>query len=273
MRVTVWKLGGSILVDLFSYRECARRICDRLRSESESRIVVVVSARLGETDELLALATSLAGNPEGPTLDLLWSTGEIRSAAILTLCLQAAGVRAAALDVHQTGIYCIDRLHVDPEPLWRALASHDVVVVPGFLACGRGSAVVTLGRGGSDLSAVAIAAALRADRCELIKDVSGYFTEDPNRTAHAEHLAVIDYERALDMAREGCGLVQAAALDAARRANLTLVVRAADDSRRTIVTASRVIDRVADFVGVPDGDNQPDDATRVAPARREALWS
>ena len=253
MRVTVWKLGGSVLVDVHSYHECARLIANRLRSDPDAGIVVVVSARFGETDELLSLATSLTRQPEGPTLDLLWSTGEIRSAATLALCLQAAGVRAAALDVHQTGIYCTDGLYVDPAPLGRALAGHDVVVVPGFLACGAGSAVVTLGRGGSDLSAVVIAAALRADRCELIKDVPGYFTTDPSRDTQAEHLVTIDYERALQMAREGCTLVQAAALDTAWRADMTLVVRALDDSRCTIVT-SRVADALAHFTAVQEGD-------------------
>jgi aspartate kinase len=236
MNLMVWKLGGSVLVDLSTYRDCARLIRDRLRSEPHSRIVAVVSARAGETDELMALATSLVDDPEGPILDLLWSTGEIRSTAILTFCLQAVGVRVTALDVHQAGISCSESLHVDPSPIRCALVSHEVVVVPGFLACGAGSAVVTLGRGGSDLSAVAIAAALRADRCELIKDVAGYYTADPHQNADAEHVAVVNYERALAMARRGCGLVQAAALDAARRANLTLVVRAADDSQRTIVT-------------------------------------
>jgi aspartate kinase len=242
MRTTVWKIGGSILVDLSSYRECARLIAERLRSERGTRILAVVSARLGETDELLALATSLTGSPAASTLDLLWSTGEIRSTAILTLCLQAAGLRAVSLDVHQTGLSWTDALHVDPVPLQRALMTHDVVVVPGFLACGTGSAVVTLGRGGSDLSAVAIAVALRAERCELIKDVPGYFTADPHRNVDAEHVALIDYEGALGMARTGCDLVQTAALEAARRANLTLVVRAADDSRQTIVTSSPVLD-------------------------------
>jgi aspartate kinase len=265
VKVTVWKLGGSVLVDLASYRECARLIGDRLRGEPDSRILAVVSARSGETDELLALATSLAADPDGSTLDLLWSTGEIRSTALLALCLQAAGVRAAALDVHQAGIHRVDWLHVDPAPLLRALASHDVVVVPGFLACGASAAVVTLGRGGSDLSAVAIAAALGADRCELIKDVPGYFTVDPNGNPEAEHLAIIDYERALRMASEGCNLVQPAALDAARRADLTLVVRAADESRRTIVTSSSPASTgIADFVSVHDEDG-------LTPKRREAF--
>jgi aspartate kinase len=235
MTPIVWKLGGSILRDLPSYRHCARRIADRLRGHRGSRMVAIVSARCGETDELLALATSLAGSPEESTLDLLWSTGEIRSAAMLAFCLHAAGVSAAALDAHQTGITCLDTLHVDPLPLCRALAVHDVVVVPGFLACGAGSKVITLGRGGSDLSAVAIATALGVGCCELIKDVPGYFAADPHRDAQAEHLAAVDYDRALRMARDGCSLVQPAALDLASRAGLTLIIRAFDDSRRTVV--------------------------------------
>jgi aspartate kinase len=238
MRLTVWKLGGSVLVDLPSYRECARLIADRLRREPDSRIVAVVSARLGETDELLALATSVVATPDRQALDLLWSAGEIRSTAVLALCLQAAGIRAAALDVHQTGIHLGQSLRVDPFPLRRALANHAAVVVPGFLACGAGSGVVTLGRGGSDLTAVAIAGALGADRCELIKGVPGYFTADPNHDARAEHLGAIDYELALRMADEGCALVQPAALDAARRTGLTLIIRGFDDSRCTMVSAS-----------------------------------
>ena len=237
LRLTVMKLGGSVLRDLSSYKSCARQILDRLRAESGSRFVVVVSARFGETDELLSLATSLSRIPEPSALDLLWSTGEIRSAATLALCLHALGARAAALDVHQTGIRQTNGLVVDPAPLRRALEEHEAVIVPGFLASGRGDAVVTLGRGGSDLSAVAIAAALSADRCELLKDVPGYFTVNPNHDACAEHLPLIDFRRALRMAAEGCDLVQADALDAARRAGVTLVIRAAHDPRHTIVTA------------------------------------
>jgi aspartate kinase len=235
-RTTVLKLGGSVLRDLPSYRAYARLIRDRLRTDARMRLIVVVSARFGETDELLSLAKSVATDPERSTLDLLWSTGEIRSAAMLALCLQALGVRAAALDVHQTGIRRIDRLDIDPAPLRSALEEQDVVVAPGFLASGDAGQVVTLGRGGSDLSAVAIAAAIQADRCELVKDVPGYFTADPNRDAQAEHLPVIDYHRALQMAAEGCDLVQADALEAGRRARLTLIIRAADDPRHTIIS-------------------------------------
>jgi aspartate kinase len=236
VRMTVLKLGGSVLRDLRSYHAYAHLIRDRLRNEPQARFIVVVSARFGETDELLSLARSLVSTPDSSTLDLLWSTGEIRSAAMLALCLQSLGVRAAALDVHQTGIRRIGRLDVDPGPLRGALEEHDVVIAPGFLAAGDAGRVVTIGRGGSDLSAVAIAAAIRADRCELIKDVPGYFTADPNHDANAQHLPAIDYRRALQMAADGCDLVQAEALETARRAGLMLVIRAADDPRQTVVT-------------------------------------
>ena len=167
MSTTVLKLGGSVLKDPPAYQAYARFIRDRLHTVPRSRFVVVVSARFGETDELLSLAKSLSRTPDGSTLDLLWSTGEVRSVATLALCLQALGVRAAALDVHQTGIRRIDRLDVDPRPLRRALEDHDVVVAPGFLASGDGGQVVTLGRGGSDLSAVAITAAIQADQVRV----------------------------------------------------------------------------------------------------------
>lgn len=240
-RVVVIKLGGSVLLDLACYRAQAALLRDRLGAEPATRIVAVVSAQSGETDALLSVARAIAGQPDAAALDLLWSTGEIRSAATLALCLHREGVRASALDVHQTGIRREPhdgglRVRVDAAPLRGALARHDVVVVPGFLAAAPGDAVVSLGRGGSDLSAVAIAAALGADRCELMKDVPGYFTADPNRNPSAAHIPALGYARALHLARGGCDLVQEAALDCARRAGLTLVIRSVHDSRQTILS-------------------------------------
>jgi aspartate kinase len=234
-RTIVIKLGGSVLRDLASYQACARRIGQRVRSEPSARFVLVVSARFGETDELWRTATSLSDAPDARTLDLLWSTGELRSAATLALCVQAIGVRACALDLHQTGMRYRGELEVEPDGVMRALDRHDVVVVPGFLAVGADDEVVSLGRGGSDLTAVALAAALGAHRCELVKDVPGYFTKDPNRHANAEHLPAIGYCQAMRMADEGCDLVQPVALEAARRAGLELVIRSFDDPRITML--------------------------------------
>lgn len=244
-RTVVLKMGGSVLVDLPAYHRCAALLGDRVRGEPGTRFVVVVSAQFGETDTLLSLARSIVAEPDAAALDLLWSTGEIRSAATLAICLHREGVRAVALDVQQTGIRHLPAqaashaIRVNARPIRRALSRHEVVIVPGFLACGCEGAVVSLGRGGSDLSAVAIAAALEADRCELLKDVPGYFTTDPHRDAHAEHLPAITYEQALAMAREGCDLVQTEALDTARRAGVTLMIAAGDDARHTIVSDHR----------------------------------
>jgi aspartate kinase len=163
-------------------------------------------------------------DPDPRTLDLLWSTGEIRSAALLALSLQALGVRAAAANVHQTGLTHDDTFR--PLRLRALLAEHDVVVAPGFLARGAGDTVVSLGRGGSDLTAVLLAAGLGAVRCELIKDVPGYFSSDPNVDPDARQLPSLSFASALDMAADGCELVQRQALEAARIRNLPLVIRA-----------------------------------------------
>lgn len=239
--LTVIKVGGSVLTGSAAYRRAAVFIAARLREHPDERLVVVVSAEYGVTDALLATAREIADPPDPATLDLLWSTGELRSAALLALQLQALGVRAAAMNVHQTGVTEPDvqagagGIGVRGLRLAAALARHDVVVAPGFLARGDGDAVVSLGRGGSDLTAVLIAAGLGARRCELVKDVPGYFSTDPHADAAAAHLPHVGFEQALAMADAGCDLVQRQALEAARERRLPLVVRGIDSETRTLV--------------------------------------
>jgi aspartate kinase len=233
--VAVLKLGGSVLTDLASYRTAARFLREEVL-RTRGRVVAVVSAEFGHTDRLLADAHAIAGDPDADALDLLWSTGELRSVALLTLALRTEGVSAAGFNVHETGLRVNtspDRrpsaadLTLNPLPLRAALGSHDVVVVPGFLATSR-QRIVTLGRGGSDWSAVALAAAIGAVRCELIKDVPGYFTADPRTASDAALIDHISYTTALAMADDGCPLVQRQAIDHAQRAQLPLVVRSFD---------------------------------------------
>ena len=233
--LTVLKLGGSVLRNPSSYAASARFLQQRLALAPEERLVVIVSAQYGETDALLAEAQIITDDPCQLALDLLWSTGELRSVALLALHLQRIGVSAVPFNVHQAGLVAwaergrgADRdagTTVRPMRLLAALAHARLVIVPGFLGVSPGGAVTSLGRGGSDLTAVLLAAAIGADACELIKDVPGYFTSDPHRHADAQPIHDLGIDEALRMADEGCDLVQRAALGAAAQASLHLVIR------------------------------------------------
>ena len=247
-RITVVvKVGGSVLTSQQAYRRVAAYIGDRLCAHPEERLVVVVSAIEGATDTLLANALDVVSDPDAATLDLLWSTAETHSAAMLALHLQAQGVRSRAANVHQTGLIdpeskgSTGRYSLRPLRLLALLHAYDVVVAPGFLARGAGDCVVSLGRGGSDLTAVLLAAGLNAARCELVKDVPGYFTTDPNRDPDARPLRRLTYARAMEMADGGCELVQRQALIAARDCALPLVVRALSGVHETVVDTSRQV--------------------------------
>jgi aspartokinase len=246
--LTIIKIGGSVLTDEAAYRRTADLIAKRLKENAAQRLVVVVSAEQGSTDALLKIATDIALDPDPATLDLLWSTGELRSVALLTMSLQARGVRATAVNVHQTGLIERDRIRAAGQRGFRSLrlrsllASFDVVVAPGFLARGVGDRIVSLGRGGSDLTAVLLASGLGATVCELVKDVPGYFASDPNHDPLAEHLPAIDYCTAIGLARRGSRLVQEQALEAARLHGITIVVRAPGSEQRTVVSRFCEID-------------------------------
>jgi len=198
-RVAVLKIGGSVLTGARAYRQAAEFIAARLCAAPDERTVVVVSAETGVTDALLATAREIVERRFEPAP--------------------------------------VDRRREEREPLrLRALlASHDVVVVPGFLARGAGDAVVSLGRGGSDLTAVLLAAGLDACRCELVKDVPGYFTADPKRDPGARPLDALSFTRAIEMADAGCRLVQRHALVAAQHRHLPLVVRAIGHRLHTVI--------------------------------------
>jgi aspartate kinase len=238
--LAVVKFGGSVLAGAKTYRRAARFLRNRLSAAPGERYVAVVSARLGATDALERTARGAVASPSARTLDLLWSTGEIRSVALLTLHLEALGVRAAGLDVHATGLRVgsAGEVSLDAERLHAALAGNQVAVVPGFLATNAKQEIVTLGRGGSDLTAVLLAAGLGAARCELVKDVSGYFSADPHRDAAARHLPALTFAETLALAEAGCDLVQRQAIEAAARADIPLVVRSLDESAPASVVSA-----------------------------------
>jgi aspartate kinase len=225
--VVVVKLGGSVLPGVPSYSRAADFLKCEVRRRAGGRILAVVSAEFGHTEVLAHEARALHREPDLRMLDLLWSTGEIRSVALLTLALQQAEVRATGLNAHQAGLRAMGgggSIEFHLLQIRAALAMHDVVVVPGFLAT-RCQALVTLGRGGSDLSAVLLARALAATECVLIKDVDGYFTADPATDATATRIDTLTYAEAINKADEGCSLVQEQALTEGQRAGFPLVVR------------------------------------------------
>jgi len=244
-KIAVVKLGGSVLNGTKAFGRAALFLKSRCELAPSERLVVVVSAQKQATDELEVQARRIVRTPRVRTLDLLWCTGELRSVALLTLHLEAAGVSSVGLNVHETGLQFTAgcggysaRPLLAGHHLKAALAEHAVVVVPGFLATRWDAAVVTLGRGGSDLSAVLLAIGLKASRCELVKDVPGYFRDDPREDARSPHLPSLTFEEALRMANRGCDLVQPRALLVAAGANLTLIVRSMDQDAPSSTVAS-----------------------------------
>lgn len=253
-RVTVLKLGGSVLTGRDGYVTAAQWL-QRRAASTDDRFVVVVSAEYGHTDELYREAEELANSaigqsnnshlsipqlsiPQSDLLDLLWSTGETRSVALLSLRLRTIGANVTGISVHETGLRICsesEQITFNPSTIRAALAMHRVVVVPGFLAT-RANRVVTLGRGGSDWSAVLLAAELGAERCELVKDVDGYFTADPHTDADAALIPELSYATALRMADEGCPLVQRQAIAEAERARLPLIIRSLASQGTTVGT-------------------------------------
>jgi aspartate kinase len=251
-RIVVIKLGGSILVRPTDYERAARFVRNRHRTHADEQLVIVVSAQEGTTNKLERTAKKIVSKPHAAARDLLWSTGEIRSVAILALELQALGVQTAALNIHQAGLSVSrdesEDLHFggtaqcNPEKLFRVLEKYPLVIVPGFFAADSEGAITSLGRGGSDLTAVLLATGLQACRCELIKDVPGFFTTDPHRDTNARHVPLLTFEQALEFADSGCDLVQRKAIEAAQRSGLPLIVRSLKENE----PVSRIVETQGD---------------------------
>jgi aspartate kinase len=251
-QIVVIKLGGSILVRSKAYKRAAKFLSNRLRKHPDERLVVVVSAQEGTTDKLERVARKIVSKPQAAALDLLWSTGETRSVAILALELEGLGLRAVPLNIHQTGLRAaagrnehaafVETAECHPEKLFKVLGKYPVAIVPGFFATDSEDAIASLGRGGGDLAAVLLATGLQACRCELIKDVPGYFTTDPHRDTNARHVPRLSFKEALQFADSGCDLVQRKAIDAAQRFRLPLIVRSLNENE----PVSRIVDTEQD---------------------------
>ena len=207
MSLVVQKYGGSSVADAQKILDVARRI--GMAKESGQEIVAVVSAKGDTTDDLLGLAHSVSTDPEPRELDLLLSTGELVSCTLLTMALRGMGFAAVSLSGSQAGIQT-DTMHgrarihnIDPRRIETELKQGNILVVAGFQGITDGQDVTTLGRGGSDTTAVALAAALGAQRCEIFTDVDGIYTADPKVVPLARKLDEIGYQEMLEMASYG----------------------------------------------------------------------
>jgi len=231
--LVVMKFGGSSVADAERIKRVARRIA-RERSAG-SNLVVVVSAMGDTTDELLALAAAITDEPDPRELDVLLATGEHQSATLVSMALQSLGVPAISLTGPQAGIttdgtYGKARIAgIDPRRVHAEIDAGKVVIVAGFQGMSskgvaalaesetasdvHAAEITTLGRGGSDTTAVALAAQLRADRCQIFTDVKGIYTADPRIATDARQLPVIGYEEMMELAHQGAQVMQVRAVE------------------------------------------------------------
>ena len=237
----VQKYGGTSVGSIERIKSVAKRVKKTI--EEGNSVVVVVSAMAGETDKLIGLAHQVSERPEEREMDLLLSSGERASAALTAIALGELGVRAMSFTGRQVGIIT-DRAHtmarikkITAERVKSAVSEGITPVIAGFQGIAETEDVTTLGRGGSDLTAVAIAAALDAGLCEIYTDVEGVFTADPSIAPGARKLDKISYEEMLELASLGAKVLQARSVEFAKKHGVPLVVRSSfNDSPGTFVT-------------------------------------
>lgn len=236
----VQKYGGTSVANVERIKNVAARVA-RTAKEGH-RVVVVVSAMSGETDKLINLAHQASLNPNEREMDMLLSSGERVTSALTAMAIEDLGCKAMALTGRQMGIIT-DDVHtkariakITGDRAKKALDDGYIIVVAGFQGITENQDVTTLGRGGSDLSAVAIAAALNADLCEIYTDVDGVYTTDPNIVPEARKLKKISYEEMLELASLGAKVLQTRSVEFAMKYNVPTVVRSSfNDNPGTLV--------------------------------------
>lgn len=237
----VQKFGGTSVGDLERIQNVASRVSATKKAGHD--VVVVVSAMSGETNKLISYAEHFSRNASRADMDMLLSSGERVTASLLSIALNEMGHSAVSMSGRKAGIVT-DMHHtkariqnIDPKTMHDALKEGKIVVVAGFQGVTEDGAVTTLGRGGSDLSAVAIAGALQADLCEIYTDVSGIFTTDPRIEPKAKKLDKISYDEMLELASLGAKVLQNRSVELAKKLNVNLVTRTSfTDEEGTLIT-------------------------------------
>jgi len=235
MRLIVQKYGGTSVGTSERIRSVARRLVETQREGY--RVVAVISAMAGVTDELIKLAHEMSEHPAERELDILLATGEHAAAALVAMAVNAVGGRAISLTGAQAGILT-DRKHtkarianISPKQIHELLSDDYIVIVAGFQGQTPEGETTTLGRGGSDLTAIALAGALNADVCQIFTDVDGVFTCDPRAVLAAKKLDEIAYDELLEMAGAGSKVVQSRAVEFAKKFGVEFEVRSSFNKR------------------------------------------
>ena len=257
----VQKYGGTSVGSLERIQGVAERV---VRTQKKgNHVVAVVSAMAGETDKLICLANQLSQNPDEREMDLLLSSGERISSALTAIAIRQLGFKAMSFTGRQVGIIT-DEVHtkakiekITAERVKKAIAEGMIPVIAGFQGITETSDVTTLGRGGSDLTAVAVAAALGADLCEIYTDVEGVYTTDPNIVPEARKLGKISYDEMLELASLGAKILQTRSVEFAKKYSVPVVVRSSfsDNPGTLVVKEDKEMEKVA-VSGVAYDKNQ-----------------
>jgi len=244
MALIVQKYGGSSVADVEKVKSVARRVA---ATTAGNQLIVVVSAMGKTTDSLIGLANQVVPAPDPREMDMLLATGEQVTIALLAMALQGLGLRARSFTGAQAGLRTDDAhtkariTQITAERVRRALDAGEIVVVAGFQGVSDADEITTLGRGGSDLTAVALAAAVKADVCEIYTDVDGVYTADPNVVPDARKLPRVVYDEMLEMASLGARVLQARSVEFAKKYGVRVHVRSTfKPDAGTLVTAEEV---------------------------------
>ncbi len=246
-KIIVQKFGGTSVADTDKIKNVADVVLREKQNGND--VVVVVSAMGHTTDHLVKMAKALSPNPSGREMDMLLSTGEGVSIALLAMAIQAKGYDAVSFNAMQVGIMT-ENIHskarivnIKTDKLRKNLEEGKIIVVAGFQGVTEDGEITTLGRGGSDTSAVALAAALNAERCDIYTDVEGVYTTDPRIVPRASRLDTVSYEEMLELAHAGANVLHPRSVETAKQFNVPLRVRSSfklDDMGTLIVGVDKM---------------------------------
>jgi len=257
----VQKFGGTSVGDLDRIQNVANRVSETKKAGND--VVVVVSAMSGETNKLVGYAEHFSKNPSRAEMDMLLSSGERVTASLLSIALNEMGHSAVAMTGRKAGIVTDDshtkaRIEeINPSVMNSEIKAGKIIVVAGFQGVNENGDITTLGRGGSDLSAVAIAGAIKADLCEIYTDVSGIYTTDPRIEPKAKKLDNISYDEMLELASLGAKVLQNRSVEMAKKLNVNLVTRTSfSNEEGTLITKEENIMEAPLVSGIALDKNQ-----------------